>query len=47
MKPPPHPSFAGLEETDWDDTSAILASCRPVFDAFAREPGLLPALSAS
>jgi hypothetical protein len=44
VKPPPHPSFAGLEETDWDDTSSILASCRPVFDAFAREPGLLPAL---
>ncbi len=40
----PHPSFAGLEKIDWDDTASILGGCMPVFDAFARDPDLLPRL---
>jgi hypothetical protein len=44
MDSPPHPSFAGLEKIDWDDTGSILGGCRPVFDALTRDPGLLPRL---
>jgi len=41
MVPPPHPSFAGLEKINWDDTGSILSGCRPVFGALTRDPDLL------
>lgn len=40
----PHPSFQALDTLDWDDTGSILRTAETIFDAIAREPGLLTAL---
>lgn len=44
MNTPPHPTFLGLRECDWEDTSSILQASMPIFGAFTADSQLLPAL---
>jgi hypothetical protein len=46
MTSPPHPSFAVLDQIDWDDTTSILRGCTPLFDTLTSDPALLATLVA-
>ncbi len=46
MTSPPHPSFAALDDIDWNDTASILRGCTPLFDTLAADTALLSTLVA-
>ncbi|MFB9686095.1 hypothetical protein [Amycolatopsis plumensis] len=47
MTIPPHPSFAALDDIDWDNTTSILRGCTPLFRTLAGDPALLSTLVAA